>query len=166
MADMLVNLYNLPPLIESVGRPDGSVRVVRAHPADKRRVLRFVESNVAEHWPDESADNWLGETEAALANHPPTVFIAVQERSIVGFACYDATAKGYFGPTGVVTNLHRTGVGRTLLLSALHAMRGDGYGYAIIGWPSKAAVGFYEHTVNAWLIPPSGPNLYERMIES
>lgn len=165
MADMLVNLYNLPPLVEHVDLPVGGVRVVRAHPADARRVLRFVEANVAEHWPDESPENWLGETTAALANHPPTVFVAVRDRSIVGFACYDATAKGYFGPTGVITDLQRTGIGRALLLCALHAMRGDGYGYAVIGWPAKEAVGFYEHTVNAWQIPVSGPDLYERLIE-
>lgn len=166
MADMLVNLYNLPPLIEHVDLSSGSVRVARAHPADARRVLRFVEANVVEHWPEESADNWLGETAAALANHPPTVFVAVHQRSIIGFACYDATAKGYFGPTGVAAGHQRTGIGRALLLCALHAMRGDGYGYAVIGWPAEAAVSFYEHTVNAWRIPPSGPDLYDRLVET
>jgi hypothetical protein len=32
---------------------------------------------------------------------PISCFIAVYEKSIAGFACYDATCKDFFGPTGV-----------------------------------------------------------------
>lgn len=164
MADQLVNLSTLPPRHELVDHPNGPVRIVRALAADTRRVLGFVETNIVEHWSAENPDSWLGETSAALAHHPPTCFIAIQRSTVVGFACYDATAKGYFGPTGVLTTHQGTGIGRALLLTALHAMRDDGYGYAIIGWPARTAVGFYQHTVNAWTIPDAGRGIYQRLI--
>jgi hypothetical protein len=152
--------------LEHVDLPTGTARISRALAADTRRVLRFVETSVTDHWPDESADSWLGETAAALANRPPTCFVAVQERNLLGFACFDATAKGYFGPTGVLREHQQHGVGHALLLDTLHAMRYAVYGYAIIGWPARSAAGFYEHTVNAWPIPGSSPGIYQRLIDT
>ena len=64
--------------------------------------------------------------------------IAVREsgddqKEIVGFACYDATCMNFFGPTGVKESERGKGVGKALLLAALHAMKEQGYAYAIIG---------------------------------
>jgi len=68
----------------------------------------------------------------------------------VGFACYEATCRNFFGPELVHPERRQRGIGRALLLSALHAMRAEGYAYAIIGWASsvdfyRRAVGAFEH---------------------
>lgn len=166
MADMLVKLYDVRPDHELTERLAArGITIVRVLAPDRRRVVRFVETSTAEHWPDESADSWASECEAALSNHPPSCFVAIRERSIVGFACFDATAKGYFGPTGVLREWQGMGVGTALLLASLLAMWEDGYGYAIVGWPAKQAMGFYERQVGAQLIEGSSPGIYRRLID-
>lgn len=165
MADMLVKLYDVrpDPALASRLAADG-VRITRVLAPDARRVVRFVEESADAHWPAESGDSWSAECEAALAHHPPTCFIAVHRRRVIGFACYDATAKGFFGPTGVLREWRGRGVGTALLLASLLAMWDDGYGYAAIGWPAADAIPFYERTVGATMIPGSTPGIYGRMI--
>ncbi len=166
MADMLVKLYDLRPDPALTARLEQEgVSIRRALAPDLRRIVRFVESNADEHWPGDSRDNWSGECAAAMANHPPTCFVAVEQRAVIGFACYDATAKGFFGPTGVLREHRGRGIGKGLLLASLLAMREDGYGYAAIGWPADDAVGFYATTVQATMIEGSSPGIYGRMIE-
>jgi GNAT superfamily N-acetyltransferase len=165
MADMLVKLYDVRPDHALTARLAAQgITIKRALAPDLRRVVRFVESNAGEHWPDESGEGWSGECEAAMTNHPPTCFVAVQHRVLVGFACYDATAKGFFGPTGVLLDVRRKGIGTALLLASLLAMWDDGYGYAAIGWPAADAVEFYANTVQATVIEGSSPGIYGRMI--
>ena len=77
---------------------------------------------------------------------------------LAGFACYDATYRNFFGPTGVATDARGRGIGAALLLSCLHAMAGLGYGYAIIGGVGPAA--FYEKAVGAVMIEGSKPGIY------
>lgn len=141
--DMIVRLYELPD--ES---PRNDVKIKRAFPGDKRAILRFIEENFSKSWADEA--------EHALMLSPPGCFLAVEEGKIVGFACYDATAKGFFGPTGVSADLRGRGIGRDLLLRCLHAMREAGYAYAVIGWVSDAEQ-FYRKTVGAEFIPGGTP---------
>ena len=50
------------------------------------------------------------------------------------------------------------GVGKALLLAALHAMRAEGYAYAIIGWASS--IDFYRKAVGATVIEGSKPGIY------
>ena len=68
-----------------------------------------------------------------MSNHPISCFVAVQNQQIIGFACYDATALGFFGPTGVIEESRGKGVGKALLLACMLDMKLKGYGYAIIG---------------------------------
>jgi len=149
--DMLVNLNRLPALAV----PEG-VRVVRALPPDRQKILDFVARNFP-HWVDECA--------MALNFQPNACFIAVREGRLAGFACYDATAKGFFGPIGVEEGERGSGVGKALLLHCLHAMAWDGYGYAAIGWCGGAKE-FYAKCVGAVPIPNSEPedSVYGRMI--
>ena len=42
---------------------------------------------------------------------------------MLGFACYDVTCRNFFGPEGVAAKERGHGIGRALLLSALHAQR-------------------------------------------
>ena len=81
------------------------------------------------------------EVALALSQQPPTVLIAVEGQTLVGFACYDASARGFFGPTGVDEAARGRGIGEALLIRTLKAMREAGYGYAVIGDPGP--VGFY-----------------------
>jgi hypothetical protein len=49
-------------------------------------------------------------------------------------------------------------VGAALLLKALHAMREEGYSYAVIGWAGP--VGWYARTCGATVIADSEPGGY------
>ena len=44
---------------------------------------------------------WASETQVALSNRPTTLWIAVRHGTLLGFACFDATARGFVGPIGV-----------------------------------------------------------------
>ena len=56
------------------------------------------EKNVVVNWVKEKfGDGWAGETDMALANRPISCFVAIKGQTLLGFACYDATALGFFG---------------------------------------------------------------------
>lgn len=157
MPDMLVKLYELKEeteLFQKLG--EQGIQIKKALSPDRRKILSFVQENFNENWADECR--------AAFANNPVTCYIAVKEERVVGFACYDATAKNYFGPTGVKEELCGTGIGTALLSKSLWSMWEEGYGYAIIGWANKA-IGFYQKAVNAEIIENSSPGIYQRMIK-
>lgn len=154
--DMLVKLYDLkddPNLY--VRLLEDGVRIIRVLPPDCGKVVDFVRRNFS--------DGWANECRASFFNHPMSCYIAVRGKEIVGFACYDATAKDFFGPTGVLESERGKGIGKALLLKCLFSMKEEGYAYAIIGWVSDAKV-FYEKCVNAIEIEDSFPGVYERLI--
>ena len=107
---------------------------------------------------------WASEADVALSNQPRTCFIAVRGEKMIGFACYDATALGFFGPIGVAKSLRGKGTGRALMYACLLDMRHRGYGYAIVGGAADSE--FYTHTVNAFEIPDSGPGIYASQIKN
>lgn len=97
---------------------------------------------------------------------PGKCFIATKKGKLLGFACYDASAKGFFGPIGVLTSERGKNIGTLLLLlRTLEAMREYGYGYAIIGWVSEAEQ-FYRKTVSAEYIKNGEPenSVYSNLI--
>jgi GNAT superfamily N-acetyltransferase len=111
--------------------------------------------------------HWRSECETALARMPVSCFIATVKDEdgasrMVGFGCYDATAKGFFGPTGVDPEFRGRGLGKALLLACLDAMRAEGYGYAIIG--GAGPVDFYAKCVGAIPIEGSAPGIYRGML--
>lgn len=138
--DMIVNLTTLP---EMPALPEG-VCLKRGMVADRAAIVAYVRENFGEHW--------VGETEAALASSPSHCIIAVKDHQVVGFACWDATIRNFFGPTGVSECCRGTGIGTALLIRTLEHMRADGYAYAIIGWVDDAAP-FYKKVVGAEFIP-------------
>ena len=150
--DMIVNLYALP---EAKPMPDG-VAIERAFAGDMRLILTALRA---------LAPNWADEAAVALHQQPPTLFMAYLDGKPVGFACYDATAKGYFGPIGLRKAARGRHVGEALLLRTLEAMREAGYGYAVIGWAGDAAP-FYQKTVNARFIEGGEPEntVYSRQM--
>ena len=96
---------------------------------------------------------WADEFERGAHASPIGALIAVEDRTPVGFACYDATALGLFGPTGVDSAQRGKGVGSALLFAALDAMKAKGHAYAIIGWAGP--VDFYEKLVGSTVIEGS-----------
>jgi GNAT superfamily N-acetyltransferase len=150
MQDMLVRLYDLPklePALELASRQGVTIRA--ALTLEKPRVVDWVQSNFPV---------WVAEVDAAFARLPISCFIATRDRQILGFACYDATCRNFFGPSGVLENERRRGLGRALLLAALHAQREQGYAYSIIGGVGPAE--FYAKAVGAVLIEGSSPGVY------
>ena len=155
MPDMLVKLYALPdvaPLVE--GQRAYGVDIRRAIPPEKHLVVNWVRKTFSE--------GWANECEVSFSHHPVSCFIATQNEKIIGFACYDATCRGFFGPEGVSEDERGRGIGKALLLKCLHAMAELGYGYAIIGWAGP--VEFYAKAVGAVVIEGSSPGIYRGML--
>ncbi|MBP1464146.1 GNAT family N-acetyltransferase [Candidatus Chloroploca sp. M-50] len=166
MADMLVKLYHITPDHALIARlAQQQITIKRVLAPDALRVIRFIETSAEAHWPQEAKERWMAECAASMSNHPPTCFVAVQQRTIIGFACYNATANGYVGPMGVLREAQGNGVGKALLITSLLAMWDEGYGYAIIGWAARSAMEFYAKTVQAQVIEDSSPGIYRRLID-
>ena len=107
---------------------------------------------------------WASETAVSMMRQPPTCFLATSEQKLVGFACHESIARGFFGPTGVDEAVRGQGIGHALLLASLLDLKTMGYAYAIIGdvGPSE----FYERTVGATQIPNSEPGIYAGLLKS
>ncbi|WP_020616437.1 GNAT family N-acetyltransferase [Paenibacillus daejeonensis] len=156
MPDMLVKLYDLPEkqtLVQQLAQQ--GIMIKRGMSGDMHRAVAFVE----EHF----NASWRNSCQNAFARLPSGIFLAVRDKQIIGFACYDVVVRNFFGPTGVTDACRGLGVGKALLLECLHAMRSDGYAYAIIGWAEDAQT-FYQRTVGATVIPNSFPGAYRNMV--
>jgi ribosomal protein S18 acetylase RimI-like enzyme len=153
--DMLIKLYE-PADKRTV--PDD-----RCHPEIVIRKPAGPEHTIIERWVEEQFTVvWLSETRAALANRPITLFIAQRATALLGFACYDATARGFIGPIGVAESARNQGIGTALLLACLQDMRSAGYGYAIAG--HVGAPEFFRRVAGAIEIPDSTPGIYAGML--
>ncbi|MEO6013326.1 MAG: GNAT family N-acetyltransferase [Devosia sp.] len=151
MADLLVRLYDLPAVPEA--KAEG-VAIRRALPPERQVILDWIGAHFSPLWVSEAA---LG-----LSQQPPTVYVAIKDGALLGFACYDTTAKGFFGPTGVDEAARGQGIGEALLFATLNAMRAAGYAYAVIGDPGPVA--FYKKRLDALEIPGSEPGIYAGML--
>src|SRR5436190_18838782 len=151
MSDFLVKLYALP----QPTPPQDNITVRRACAAERWLVCDWVTKRFG--------PGWASECEASFARLPVACFIAVRDGDLLGFACYDATARGLFGPTGVAGSERNHGVGTALLLAALRDMGAQGYAYAIIGRPDSAE--FYRKHAGAIEIPDSDPGFYRGLIK-
>jgi GNAT superfamily N-acetyltransferase len=152
MADLLVKLYDLKP--RSTSLPDG-ISVRRAFAAEKRLVAQWVSKHFGERW--------ASECEISFARQPVACFVATNDFDVLGFATYDATARGFFGPTGVDENARHKGIGRALLFAALNDMASQGYAYGIIG--ATTSLEFYRREVGATEIADSSPGFYQGMLK-
>jgi len=154
MHDMLVRLYDLPDLPRALdGSRRAGISVRRALAPEAAAVIAWTQ----EHFPGSAAEVGI-----ACGRMPLSCFIAVREGRILGFACYDATARNFFGPEAVIEAERGRGVGRTLLLAALHAQREQGYAYSIVGGVGPAE--FYARTVGAVAIAGSTPGIYADLL--
>jgi GNAT superfamily N-acetyltransferase len=155
MSDMLVKLYNLP-LDFSFIAEQAKAGVVIRKPIGPEKHLAI--DWIGQHF----SDAWASEFDMSMTAFPPTCWIATQTKQLVGFACFDATGLGFFGPTGVHPDKRGRGIGKALLLACLLEMKLKGYGYAVIGSVGPAA--FYEKCCGAVAIPDSAPSVWYDML--
>jgi predicted N-acetyltransferase YhbS len=153
MPDLLCSLVRvspLEPILESVREHGITIR--RLNPWEKEKLQAFIEKHF---WPE-----WGYEASTALTHQPVTCFVAVKEKEILGFACYECTRKNYFGPMGVDESLRGKGVGGALFLTALYGLISLGYSYCIIG--GAGPVGFYQRYADVLEIPfEKGRGIYD-----
>lgn len=152
MADWLVKLYELPPRSADATDVPGTIR--RGFVAERRLICDWVASQFG--------NGWASECEAAFGKSPVTCYLAHDGFEVVGFACYDATARGMFGPMGVRPHDRKRGYGRLLLLACLRDMAAHGYAYAVIGGAGSTA--FYQQAAGATEIAGSTPGFYRGML--
>lgn len=155
MSDMLVNLLNLPdtaPLEASL--QEKGIQIVRPLPPDKHRILEWVREN--------SYASAASECDVCFSHTPVSCYIALQGSKILGYACYNATAPDFFGPTMVLEAHQGGGIGKMLLLKSLGALKEQGYAYGIIG--GVGPVEYYQKCVGAIVIPDSTPGIYRYFI--
>lgn len=157
MPDMLARLYDLPDPSPYYRRTEeAGITVRRVEPWDRSRFREFVETHFGTPWADEAG--------TAFFHQPITAFVAWNGNDIVGFAAYECTRPGYFGPTGVREDLRGRGIGAALLFRCLAAMFEMGYAYGVIGGVGPAE--FYEKVCGAFVIPGSERGIYPWQHES
>ena len=155
MPDMLVKLYDLQKTQVFRRMIENNINIRPALAPEKRVVCEWVEKHFG--------IGWASEADVAFSRQPVSIFVATKNGTFVGFACYDATCRGFFGPTGVDENQRGKGIGEALLFRCLTNMRDVGYGYAVIGGagPTK----FYELKTGAIAIENSVPGIYADIIK-
>ncbi|WP_439488305.1 GNAT family N-acetyltransferase [Algoriphagus sp.] len=156
MKDMLVRLIDLPEVSNEVAvlLKKESIVFRRAIPPERHLLCAWVLEHFGEYW--------KSETEVAFSRQPVTCWLAQRGNDILGFACYESTARNFFGPTGTLESERGKGIGKILLIKSLESMREMGYAYAIIGGVGPAE--FYEKTVNAKTIDGSEVSIYGNLI--
>lgn len=157
MADLLVKLYDLPYVSQMELLAQKGIRIHRAMTPNQHQVLHFVRTHFSE--------NWASEAQAAFAQHPVTCFIASVGTQVIGFACYEATMKNYFGPIGVDERYRGTGIGAELLYQCLKGLAELGYAYAIIGGAGDSVYPFYHKNAGAVRIDGSEPGIYQNLLK-
>ena len=156
MPDLLVDLLKLPPF-ESVklAMEAGGFGIRRAQPFEITMVRSFVEEHFSVAWADEVS--------VAFSSKPISLYIAIADGRLAGFAAYECTRRGFFGPTGVATTMQGRGIGKALLVASLWGLREMGYVYGIIG--RAGPVEFYQQAVGAMVIPDSEPGIYMGLLK-
>jgi len=149
MADLMVPLYDLPePLVPS------SYEVRRPMASEGLSLQQWIAENFSR--------GWASEVLPGISRTPPTIFVALEKSSLLpaGFCGWDCTSLGFLGPVGVAEAHRGKGIGRAMVLYALHAMAEQGYGYAAVGYAGP--VEFFRKVCGAFEIPGSTPGIYRK----
>lgn len=157
MTDMLVKLYDLPPVAPDLERQSRrGIAVRRAMVYERGIIVQWVGRQFGPRWADEC--------QIAFGRHPVGCYIAVADSQICGFCCTDCTFRGFLGPIGTHSDFRGKGVGRLLLLTALEGMRDRGYAYAVVGNVGNPT--FFERSAGAVTIEGSTPGPYPESLKS
>lgn len=151
MPDIICPLFDLAdyrPLLDRLTSEGICIRPAR--PWERADVTSFIHKHFGQGWVDEAS---LG-----LNRSPATLLVAVEGKRIVGFAAYEVTAPGFFGPTGVDEKYRGRGIGKALLYESLAGLRGLGYIYGFIGAPGP--IDFYLKAIKGKLLPDDWTTIY------
>ena len=119
-------------------------RVRRATPGDRAAFITYMNAAWTPTWRDESLQ--------AYGHDPITLFLALKDEEIVGFAAYEVSqCLGGFGPTGVSPAHRGAALGRRVLWACLHDLQQAGRPACEIGWVGPVA--FYHRACGAVLAP-------------
>ena len=154
MSDLLVRLYDLPDVEATARVAAAGIEVRRAIPPERQVILDWIGARFF--------SGWVSEAAVAMSQLPVTAWIAVRDGTLLGFACHDATARGFFGPTGVDEAARGQGIGEALLIATLRGMREAGYGYAVIG----DRAGRLQEAARRHAHPKSKPGIYRGMLRA
>lgn len=151
MPDIICPLLDLPDYQDLISRlSEQGICVRPARPYERAAVSEFV----LKRW----GQGWVDECLAGFARTPISTLVAVKDKQIIGFAAYEATAPGFFGPTGVDKAFRGQGIGKALLLESLAGLRSLGYVYGFIGYPGP--VDFYLKITKGIVLPKEWSNIY------
>lgn len=156
MKDMLVRLMELPDTSELEKRLLEKEKIVF------RRAIAPEKHIISEWVMDQFGAYWKSEVEVAFSRQPVSCWIAQRGNELLGFACYECTARNFFGPTGTKESERGKGIGKVLLIKSLESLREMGYAYAIIGGVGPAE--FYEKAVGAKIIESSEVSIYQHLL--
>jgi predicted N-acetyltransferase YhbS len=156
MPDMLVSLHSLETLALARKAAGVSINIRAALPPEMHLVVEWV----ARHF----SANWASEVTVAFSRQPVACLVAIEDGELLGFACYDTTARGFFGPTGVATNVRGRGIGLALFAASLQMLKSLGHAYAFIG--DAGPTDFYVKAAGAIAIPARDKGIYEGMLRS
>ncbi len=144
--DMLLKLYEIRDDPEIMAKAErNGVEIKRVMPMDITKVYEFIRDNFAQSWADEALPS--------LLNHD--CYVAVKDRTLLGFLAIETPAKGFMGPLGVLPEARRMGIARALELTGMKAMRDKGYRYAISGMSPPWGRAVNESVAGTLIIPDS-----------
>lgn len=157
MPDMLVKLYALGDDWSFINeQKERGIAIRKPIGPEKYLIMEWVAQNFSA--------GWAAEFDVAISNKPRSCFVAIRDSKVIGFACYDATALGLFGPIGVAASYRGGGTGNSLLKACLLDMKLKGYAYAIIG--DVKDLEYYQKVVGAIKISDSSPGVYKNRIKT
>lgn len=155
MIDMLVRLYELPDTSEMYA-------AIKKQGITLRRA-RAYERHIVATWAGKHfSPKWESEVKIAFSRQPVTCYIATKDQEILGFACYETTARGFYGPTGVSEAARGSGIGKALLFKSMEGLKELGYVYGMIGGVGPRE--FYEKSIGAVEIRGSDPGIYRDIL--
>ena len=122
---------------------DNDAFVIRkALPKDRYILYDFIKKNFSSVWADTIYPLFE-------LNYPP-VYIAVLNKTIVGFSSYDVFGISTFGPIGVLKTFRNMNLGKILLNKCLLEMKSRGDTSIII--KNAGPIEFYEKCCNAKIL--------------
>ena len=156
MPDMLIKLYDLDDDWGFIaGQKERGITIRKPIGPETHLIVDWVAQNFSA--------GWAAEADVAMSNRPRSCFVSIRESAVTGFACYDATALGFFGPIGVDPSHRGNGTGKALLRACLLDMKLKGYGYAVVG--AVKDTDFFNNTVGAVEIGGSMPGFYRNRVK-
>jgi GNAT superfamily N-acetyltransferase len=145
-------LFNMDVDLPRVRPPDAAElsNIEKAGVAVRRGTMEDAGA-LARHTAKEWFEAWARETQIALRKPTPSIFLAIANDDVIGFAAHSVFRAAHFGPLGTAPAWRRIGLGGILTRLALADMAANGHRSGQIAWVNEAAIPFYSRCSNARL---------------